>query len=240
MKTRLFPSLWLLILIASPAFGDEPRSLYEEVISSSHNMIPKGETPTSPHQVCLTCHTLDEVQNYLEPAVQTPPELAAIFEPVPQKRPENSRILWSASNHQVSYSPARSGILKNEPSAACLACHDGAIGADIYGMKQNHGKFQDHPVDILYPRESNGHYVPALPLPTELRYWSIPDQNGHGITLPTGPTSDYYSKQTLPAMAVRTSYGKINCGSCHNPHSSKISAYLRESPKTLCLVCHIR
>jgi predicted CXXCH cytochrome family protein len=241
MKKALSFFLLTLLQFTFSAYAVEPDgSLYEEVLDTSHNIVPRGDTPAATHQVCQVCHTAEEVQGYLEPPTVTPPELAAIFEPPRQTEGLNSKVLWNPAETKISYLPGRSKVMSKEPSTACLSCHDGVIGNDIHGLKQASGKFQDHPVSVPYPRESNGHFVPALPLPNELRYWSIPDQNAKGITLPTGPTSEYFSKLTPPLMAVRTSYGKVNCGSCHNPHSSRISAYLRESPKTLCLVCHIR
>jgi len=222
------------------ASGDESSTFYEEILDTNHNMVPRGEIPTSPHQVCQTCHTHEEYQKYVEPANETSTEIGSILEPPAQKSLPLTRALWNPSDHGSGYQNNRELLMNQEPSSNCLGCHDGVIGEDIHGRIQDNGKFLDHPNNITYPRESNGHFVSKLPLPNELRYWSIPDQDGKGITLPTGPTSQYFSVQTPPVLAVRSSGGKVQCGSCHNPHTARIAAFLRESPKTLCLVCHIR
>jgi predicted CXXCH cytochrome family protein len=241
MIQRLTGIVLLLFLpLSLSAFAEDDASVYSDILDTSHNIVPKGETPPSPHQICLVCHTLNEVQSYLEPSVKTPPELAAIYERPLSSGGEHARALWNRNADRSDFNAARSGILRKEPASFCLSCHDGVIGSDIHGLKRLNGKFQDHPIDVVYPRESNGHFIPALPLPNELRYWSVPDRNDAGIVLPTGPVSEYFTERSQPVLAVRTSYGKVSCGSCHNPHSSKVSAYLRESPENLCLVCHIR
>ncbi|MHB8481371.1 MAG: cytochrome c3 family protein [Nitrospiria bacterium] len=237
-KVSLFLILTLLTFSLS-CFGEETLPFFEEILTTSHNIVPKGSAPPSSHQVCSVCHTVDEVNGYLG-ASKTPEELVPILDSPNPPAAGVSKALWVSTEMKEGYLPTYSRLIKEDPSSNCLVCHDGVIGDDIHGRKQDSGKFLDHPVDIPYPRESTGHFVPLLPLPNELRYWSIPDLTEKGITLPTGPTSSYFSTQTHPLLLVRTSFGKVGCGSCHNPHSSKIPAYLRESPSSLCLVCHIR
>ena len=229
MKKVPFFLIFALLTFALPGFSEESLPLFEEILDTSHNIIPKGSAPVSSHQVCSVCHMEDEVRGYLGIS-KTPVELAPILNSQNPPSERAMKTLWSSADTKRGYLP-----LSN-----CLSCHDGVIGNDIHGTKGGSEKILDHPVNVLYPRESNGHYIPALPLPNELRYWSIPDQTEKGMILPTGPTSEYFPNKTHPLLLVRTSHGMVNCGSCHNPHTSKIPAFLRESPKTLCLVCHNR
>ncbi|MBI1820974.1 MAG: hypothetical protein HYR79_04620 [Nitrospirae bacterium] len=239
MKRVPFFLILALLTFSLPGFSEESLPLFEEILDTSHNIIPKGSTPVSSHQVCSVCHTTEEVNGFLG-SPKIPAELAPILSPQTPPAEGGSKALWASTELKGGYLHGHSRLIKEDPSSDCLVCHDGVIGNDIHEKKQDSGKLLDHPVNITYPRESNGRFVPALPLPNELRYWSIPDQTEKGITLPTGPTSDFFSSQSNPLLWVRTSLGRVNCGSCHNPHSSRIPAYLRESSKTLCLVCHNR
>ena len=104
----------------------------------------------------------------------------------------------------------------------------------------------DHPISILYPRKPNGVFVPQNPTVTRSRYWALPDRSAGGLTLPTSETSSYLdlpkgttSVEHLSAL-VRTTAGKMECDSCHDPHSESVRPFLRVPSKTLCLVCHDR
>ncbi len=237
---RAFLLLFLnLFLLPFSAFGEETLPFFEEVLNTTHNMSPKGDLPPSSYQTCIMCHAAGEIRSYFDSGPSLPPELAPLFKSLNKGEGETAQALWTSSKEKtvfVSPGPAA----KEDPSGVCLSCHDGVIGDNIHGLREKTEKMLDHPVNIPYPRRSNGQFIPALPLPNELRYWSVPDHNENGITLPTGPTSEYYLPETAPLLLVRTSFGKVSCGSCHNPHSSKNPAYLRDSPKTLCLICHNR
>ncbi|MFQ5598001.1 MAG: cytochrome c3 family protein [Nitrospiria bacterium] len=155
------------------------------------------------------------------------------------------------------------------PSLVCLACHDGALGTDMHGINVDDPRIGastdlawkgmagprmapplsrvDHPISIPYPRKPNGVFVPLNPTVTRSRYWALPDRHAGGLTLPTSDTSSYLdlpkggvsSPESLSTL-VRTTSGKMECDSCHNPHSEQIRPFLRVPSATLCLVCHDR
>jgi len=118
---------------------------------------------------------------------------------------------------------------------------------DISGLREAPALSRlDHPISILYPRKPNGVFVPQNATITRSRYWSLPDRHPGGLTLPTAGTSSYLdlpqgntSAEHLSAL-VRTTGGKMECDSCHDPHSEKVRPFLRVPSKTLCLVCHDR
>ncbi|HXC62621.1 MAG TPA: cytochrome c3 family protein, partial [Nitrospiria bacterium] len=128
------------------------------------------------------------------------------------------------------------------PSSSCLACHDDALAAGIHDPKLN------HPVASAYPRQPDGHFVARRNTPDLARYWSIPDRTSSGVSLPTGPHSEYLSlpvgsdskDPAITSRMVRTTAGFIHCDSCHNPHNDSTAPFLRASSKTLCLICHDR
>jgi predicted CXXCH cytochrome family protein len=237
---RAFFLLFLnLFFLPCSAFGEETLPFFEEVLNTTHNMVPKGSFLPSSYQACAMCHAAGEFRSYFGTGPSLPPELEPLFKSsiITERGP--AQALWTSRKEKTVFISRGTGA-KEDPSDVCLSCHDGVIGNNIHGLGEPSGKMLDHPVNIPYPRQSNGQFIPALPLPNEFRYWSIPDYNENGISLPTGPTSEYYLPETTSLLLVRTSFGKVTCGSCHNPHSSKNPAYLRGSPKTLCLICHNR
>ncbi|MEO2055054.1 MAG: cytochrome c3 family protein [Nitrospira sp.] len=154
-------------------------------------------------------------------------------------------------------------------SLVCLACHDGALGKDMHGINVGNPRVAafgnipwtgsvgareapplsrvDHPISILYPRKPTGIFVPVNPTVTRSRYWALPNRHVGGFTLPTSGTSSYLdlpvenvsSAEHLSTL-VRTSSGRVECDSCHDPHSEKVRPFLRVPSATLCLICHDR
>src|SRR5579884_689674 len=105
----------------------------------------------------------------------------------------------------------------------------------------------DHPISIPYPRKPNGMFVPENPSVTYARYWAIPDLRPEGYVLPETGTSSYLdlpaekvSSPEILSNLVRTTSGRVECDSCHNPHSERVRPFLRVPPSNLCLVCHDR
>lgn len=234
MKKAVFVIL-LLSVFAGQAFGDNSSlPFYEEVFQTSHNLIPKGPAPASVKNSCGYCHFSEETKGLIPSFSNTPEELAPLEKKLPEAGSSAMKALWSPSA-RIEFRK-----LPSDPAMACLVCHDGVLGADIHGRNPVTGKSIDHPVNVYYPRKTDGRFAPSLPLPNEFRYWSVPDKTESGVSLPTGPTSSYFHSNNPAVLDVRTYDGKVGCGSCHNPHTAQFPAYLRENPKTLCLVCHIR
>jgi len=154
-------------------------------------------------------------------------------------------------------------------SLTCLACHDGALAKDMHGINVDNARIGaeanaswegglsqreapplsrvDHPISIPYPRKPNGMFVPENPSVTYARYWTIPDLRPEGYVLPEDGTSSYLdlpkekvSSPEILSGLVRTTSGRVECDSCHNPHSEKIRPFLRAPSASLCLVCHDR
>jgi len=149
------------------------------------------------------------------------------------------------------------------PSFNCLACHDGALGNDVHqlGFASGRGEARsqemisaregprspDHPDSILYPRKPTGELIGHRADPNLLRYWSIPDRDEGGMTIPTGPKSTNLGLQDIDASdpaqttgLVRTFLGVIHCDTCHNPHLDQNRPFLRLPTQNLCLSCHQR
>lgn len=236
LSYRLFFTLFLMLFTVSPAYGDDP---FKPVFESLHHLAP---ATASAQTTCPICHAAQDQK----PSIVVP--------------------LWTKTIHPYTLPMERRErpAYTNQPTGSsidCLACHDGAVGTDMHGIgrgslqngtrkfvvgRRETGRL-DHPISTTYPRRPDGTLVPKNPTPTFARYWSIPDKNDGGVTLPTGPTSPYFSLPEGPGpdfassvSLVRTTHGEIQCDSCHTPHNPEIRPFLRTSPQSLCLVCHDR
>jgi len=179
--------------------------------------------------------------------------------------------LWDSQNPVQVFLPRHPILFKDQttiphqqpfgPSFNCLTCHDGVLGSDVHrlgpgGRKQlergaqsdrDMGRSTDHPDSVFYPRKTTGEFVARNPSDRLARYWSIPDRNDNGLTIPEGPMSDYLHLEDVDledpvqtAELIRTFLGILHCDSCHNPHLNLNRPFLRVTPKDLCLVCHQR
>jgi predicted CXXCH cytochrome family protein len=113
------------------------------------------------------------------------------------------------------------------------------LAQEVHRIGQPDAPVFDHPYNVMYPRRTNGRFVPERPTVNQYRYWSIPDLHNGDLVLPTGPTS---SLLAMPASArmVRTSEGRVQCDSCHDPHNNGSAPFLRAPAQDLCLICHDR
>jgi predicted CXXCH cytochrome family protein len=232
--------VWALVPGAAIAQG------FDQVLAGKHNMFPGG-TATPMETVCRSCHVETNASTTVpawskEISITSFPLRHDMQPPMGKGTPDTRPF---------------------GPSFDCLTCHDGALGGNVHqlafsgeaptGDPDAIAAFQtglqtpDHPDSILYPREPDGRFSSDRADPKLRRYWSIPDRDEKGVTIPTGPKSAALNLQNIdpndPAAAsnlVRTFKGIIHCDSCHNPHDDAIRPFLRVSEKTLCLVCHDR
>ena len=234
----------------------------DEVKETRHNLaVPAGAGTDA----CAICHT-DAIPWR---AAETPKESAAQPEAAPPLWDAARGAVSPFRAMQTLPLSEQPYNHPTGPSMVCLSCHDGALGTDMHGINVDNPRVGapanvpwkgmagareapplsrvDHPISILYPRRPDGRFVPQNPTVTRSRYWALPDRHPGGLTLPTADTSAYLdlpkgsvtSSEYLSTL-VRTTGGKMECDSCHNPHSEKVRPFLRVPSKTLCLVCHDR
>lgn len=246
--------LILLTLILSWAAAD---GIFDDVVTTRHNMgITKADA-------CIACHTSGMPNSQLKKEKSNgvvSEKLNIVPPPLWIKKAGNS-------NQDYPFSPDSSGrdIKPFGPSYDCLSCHDGVLARDVHGLGGTRAGSEvfeprldaqalegknpfDHPTSIIYPRRPDGVLEAKNPTVNQFRYWSIPDRDEKGVTMPTGPTSTYFEvpKGTdtkdpyIDALQVRTFKGVIHCDSCHNPHTDRNSSFLRMPIRSLCLACHDR
>jgi predicted CXXCH cytochrome family protein len=239
-RLLVFTTVWVLLKGIAGAQG------FDQVLSSKHNVLPAG--PASPMEtVCGSCHIK-----------------SSSAQAVPAWDKQNPTKAFQTN--YVAPLPLGKGTPDTKPSGPsfdCLTCHDGVLGNNIHQLGfsgtaatynpdavealQTGLRTPDHPDSILYPRHPDGRFADDRPDPKLKRYWSIPDRDDNGVTLPTGPRSAALNLQNIDpndpaatASLVRTFKGVIHCDSCHNPHNNDTRPFLRVPHKTLCLVCHDR
>jgi len=137
--------------------------------------------------------------------------------------------LWNHNiNSAQTYTMYTSSTLDNtiasapgDVSLACLSCHDGQTAVDSVAFSEF--------------TASNGQMITGDPLiGTDL-------SNDHpiGITYGTADTA-INSLATATAAGVTFYAGKVECASCHDPHSDTYNFFLRVDTQNsaICTACH--
>ena len=185
----------------------------DNVVSSKHNMSARVGL-TSYGEVCVYCHTPHGGQT--------------------------SAPLWNRSFSVASYQmydAAHSSTINMtvdpQPSGvalACLSCHDGTVGLDVIVNTPNN--------------YTGGPAVGTRMPPNLLANLSTDLRNDHPISITYDPTADpqFRSASSVHAAGLQLYGGKVQCGSCHNPHTAANRPFLRISNagSSLCLTCHIK
>lgn len=125
------------------------------------------------------------------------------------------------------------------PTKQCLSCHDGTVdvgnviagtdwgvGTKITGAAKVTGASNtlsgNHPVGVPYPATGSTSY------------------NGVSIGASVN-TADYVASPTSVKIYSGTGSNKgIECSSCHNPHGTTNTKFLRVAAASLCDSCHIK
>ncbi len=209
----------LLALVAThPVRAQSP----DDVASSKHNMSARSGL-TNYGEVCVYCHTPHSGQSSTNA-----PLWNRNFGPGSGSYQMYNNTWSSTIDMTVAATPQ--GV-----SLACLSCHDGTIGLDVVINRPN--------ADTSLA--GSGNTMPGnagqffANLGTDLR-------NDH-------PVSVTYSTAADPAFNAPDAQGRINgelplyssrveCGTCHNPHNTSFTPFLRKSNSSsnLCRTCHIK
>lgn len=216
------------------------------ILSTKHNLSPTGLGPVratsqtdtlgaANTEVCVYCHT----PHGADTQVAAP--------------------LWNRAVNTTGYtmytSPTMDATIATQPtgvSLACLSCHDGTIAFDALRNLPGPGGFSADPaktgvtswtfqgttdkkmpvgITNLGPDLTNDH-------PVSIDYASAKSPSAtDGTNSQVGfkqPTGDVFSN------GVRLYSGKVECGSCHDPHRSNTNTFLRvaNDGSALCLTCH--
>jgi len=206
-------------LVAALAVGLPPAALgqADNVTSSKHNMSTRSGL-TNYGEVCVYCHTPHGG------GTQNAPLWNRTFGAGPYQMYNNSYS--STIDMTVAASPQ--GV-----SLACLSCHDGTIGLDVIINRPN--------ADTSMAGSGNTMPLNAgqffANLGTDLR-------NDHPISITYDNVADpAFNAPTGGKVDILPLYtGRVECGTCHNPHNTTNTPFLRKanSSSNLCKTCHIK
>ena len=141
--------------------------------------------------------------------------------------------LWNHDTTAATFTMYTSGTIDGtidakpgSVSLACLSCHDGTVGLDAL---------------VNLPR-STTLTATGVTMPTDSTgYVGVDLSNDHpvSITYVSGTTGQDMNDPSTLSYA-RLYNGKVECGSCHDPHDNTNEPFLRaaNTNSQLCLDCH--
>jgi len=190
----------------------------DNVANSKHNMSSRSGL-TNYNEVCVYCHTPHGGQT------QNAPLWNRNFGTGPYQMYNASYS--STIDMQVAASPQ--GV-----SLACLSCHDGTIGLDVVINRPNADTSRAGSGNTM--PQNGGQFFANLG--TDLR-------NDHPVSITYDNVADpaFNPPSGGKVGGVLPLYlGRVECGSCHNPHNTSFTPFLRvsNSGSNLCRTCHIK
>lgn len=224
--------------LASPslAAAQWPNGL--TVDQTPHNLTRPASNPNSEMrgrirdygEVCVYCHSSHGGPNWLAGP------RAPLFN---RPRPNSSYRMPEHDAMRMLQDPTPS-----DRSRLCLSCHDGSIGLDRVINRPNTylgPAPADHPIDECEDCHSGG--SPAGGIDWE-GVWFRPDmRKQHPVSVQYDPTrrpGQFRPGTSTDVGGLPLFNGKVECPTCHEPHSQQNRYFLRRSNlgNSLCLVCH--
>lgn len=202
-----------------------------DVVASKHNLSTTAPATNSIHltggtnadRVCVFCHT--------------PHAASATAKPLWNRNgtdPASYTMYPTGGTIDMTIGTTPGGV-----SLACLSCHDGSIAFD--SLLNGPGSGAAVPGDWAWNNGTN--VMPAGGLTTI----GTDLTNDHPIGVTYDNTLDTAFNPAADVIAAGlplygTSNDQVECGSCHDPHSTANPTFLRMSnaQSALCTTCHIK
>ncbi|MBF0329404.1 MAG: cytochrome c3 family protein [Nitrospirae bacterium] len=232
MKTRLviLTIVAVTLLAAGVSFAGIALTKHNLSSAAGANSTIKSTGAGSTDQLCIFCHTPHRADTTSGPSLWNRNNATAV----------GGYTLYGSGNKTLGNSTVSN---PNPASRACLSCHDGnnAINAVIntagvagtFTMPDVAGRLSGNKLDAasgynLGTNLSNDHPISVT--------YDITKSSLNTLTAGTGVvrvTSDTTGQGTSGSATVE-------CTSCHDPHTSASSYFLRATTagSKLCLVCH--
>jgi len=208
------------LVLAALAGAAPLRAQTDDVGNSKHNMSARAGL-TNYGEVCVYCHTPHGGQTSTNAPLWNRSFGAGPYQMYNQS--------WS-STIDMTVAATPQGV-----SLACLSCHDGTIGLDVIINRPN-ADTSLVPSGVTMPANAGQFFAN---LGTDLR-------NDHPISV----TYDNVADPAFNAPDVNNRIngqlplysGRVECGTCHNPHNTTNTPFLRvnNATSTLCRTCHIK
>jgi len=256
MRKWLF---WLLAIFTVSALLIINDQVYAQggIAATKHNLSSSGAQAIKGgvDEICVYCHTPHGGQKTI--ADNTGPLWNRNYIPIPFQIYESFTLDSAPSNPPT-------GVSK-----ACLSCHDGTLGINQMINRPGSGSGtnpdsatdwkiggagssnnmaligtdlrDDHPVSIVYGDAKS--YGSGAAIGTDSHQAGF-----RGATLLGTRPVVQNGNVTLPLYGSSATTGKVECGSCHDPHEERSfvagsSVYFLRAMNTgsqLCLTCHLK
>lgn len=214
----------LSALAAALIVASAPLAAQDNVVNSKHNISQRAQSTPGTLQnygeVCVYCHT-----PHGGASSTNAPLWNRSFGSGPYNMYDNA---WSSTiDMQVASQPQ--GV-----SLACLSCHDGTVGLDVITNRPNRDTSLT-PLGATMPANSGQRFAN---LGTDLR-------NDHPVSVTYSTTADQAFNAPVGTRIggqLPLYSGRVECGTCHNPHNVTNVPFLRLSNanSALCTTCHIK
>ncbi|MEW6006299.1 MAG: cytochrome c3 family protein [Stygiobacter sp.] len=221
MKQKLILAVFI-VLFSTASFA-------QSIVGSKHDLSSGGgitDKSTNESQVCIFCHT-------------------------PHQKAITATPLWNKTlSSQASYGVYASGSFNatvadvggaSTVSNLCLSCHDGTVAVNSIDNKSSigtptmgatteldaSGKIAAGREALIGTSLTNDH-------PINFTYDAALATADGGLVSPNS-ASYVDAAHTIPLYS-----SKVQCASCHNPHSNANSSFLRKANNgsALCITCH--
>lgn len=221
----------LLLAAGTLAFAAAP-----SVVTTKHNLSATGTMALTDYtQVCKFCHSPHGAQ-------------AGTAQIIP---------LWGHMTTSTVFPIYASDSLKgtiaqpNGPSLACLSCHDGTVavnarytyvdvdpGTSNRGTYGNMGTSTTATTDFTITTDKTGRKLGFM-INAKNDLSTIHPVN---VEYNTSKNPELHAQADAIAAGVRLWNNTVHCASCHEPHGSTNSMFLRvtSTGSALCLACHIK
>lgn len=230
-RIRTAPAVALLVLVAVAGPAPAQWPLGTRVDATPHNLtIPASNTDPDMDplledygEVCVYCHT-----------------------------PHGGGTQFALWNRRMPSGPYRmydeplDMVADSQPSGnslACLSCHDGTIGLDdILSPPRSYTGPPAARTTIDECESCHNGGSPAGGINWEGVWLDTDLRKHHPISVTYDPSRDpsFRSVAEVEAAGLVLFDGKVQCMTCHEPHSQMFRPFLRVSPgmQSLCLICH--
>ena len=215
---------FLCVIVVAVSF-----SLAQSVVGSKHDLSTGGgitNKSTTESQVCIFCHT-------------------------PHQKTVTATPLWNKTlSATATYGTYTSSTLNatvadigggNAVSNLCMSCHDGTVAVNSLGNPSGasnptmgSGTELDATGKIAAGRDANIGTSLTNDHPINFTYDAALATADGGLVTPTS-ASYVDAAHSVPLYSA-----KVQCASCHNPHSNANTSFLRmsNSGSALCVKCH--
>jgi predicted CXXCH cytochrome family protein len=218
----------IVVLLTLLAFALSAASA-QSVVASKHDLSTGGgitNKSTNETQVCIFCHTPH----------QTTVTASPLWNKTLSSQGSYGVYASSTLNATVSDIAPGTGV-----SNLCMSCHDGTVAVNSLGNSSSvgtptmgTGTELDATGKIASGRNANMGTSLTNDHPINFTYDAALATADGGIVTPNS-ASYVDAAHTVPLYAT-----KVQCASCHNPHSNANTSFLRvaNTGSALCLKCH--